>query len=247
MTLRSRHGHLGRKPARHDLRSAFMIDFLHRVALPSPPPSRDWNDRLGIDLGMMANDKCGDCAFAGFGHAKMTWTSQRPSGPVVTPAQEVVKWYSDCTGYPATDDGVELIEALKYFRKRSFIDAYLKIDPTNLDHVRLGIDLFGGVYVGASLPLRIEEPNVVRWTAPQSMTGLDAFGSLGGHCMWCPTYDRSGFEFTTWGHRQSASNQWVVDYVDEMWVMVGPDWASETSVAPNGLDIAKLREYLQAL
>jgi len=247
---------LGKLPPRHDPRTLIFGDyFARRKHLPPSPPVRDWNDKLGPDLGMMKNDEAGDCGFAGLGHAIMTWSSEH--GNLYTPSDtEVLGWYSECTGYvpgdPSTDNGVVLLDALTYFRKKGLIFAFMKVDHHSFDHLQTAINLFGGVYIGASLPVSAQDTSRPWHGTTGSLEGDAAVGSWGGHCMWAAKYARpaaSAFnvDFSTWGKRQPADAQWWLDYVDECYAILSPRWADTALPAPSGFDLATLRADLSAL
>lgn len=244
---------LGRLPPRHDTRTLHLASFL-RYPLPAYPPLRDWNSKLPSDLGMMQNDRYGDCGFAGQAHAVQTWTSD--TGPVVTlPDQAVLDAYAACTGFdpddPSSDQGVVLLDALKHWRKVGIgghtISAFVKVDHHNLDHVKAAINLFGGLYMGANLPLAAQKSGLWIGHARGPLRGDHAPGSWGGHCMWAPTYDRSSVTFVTWGRRQRADWQWWLDYVDEAYACIAHDWVSDGVRAPNGFDLAGLSNIIGSL
>lgn len=244
---------LGRRPARHDVRTAHFIDFLHRPKLPRIPLSKDWDASLPEELGMFANDKYGDCGFASMAHAVQTWTATPGPSKTLTD-DEVLAAYSACTGFriddPSSDGGVVMLDALKFWRKTGIasrkIGAFLKVDHSNLGHCRAGIALFGGLYVGANLPTLAQDPGPWIGSKGRLIGGLSP-GSWGGHCMWCPSYDAKSFEFVTWGKRQTSDVQWWLNYVDEAYVCVSQDWVDEKRPAPSGFDLKKLQEFLRAL
>lgn len=246
---------LGKKPPRGDLRTAHLVDFLRRSKLPPVPVLRDWLAGAPAQLGMMRNDELGDCGFAGMGHAVQTWTHAQGSMTTVSD-DDVVRAYSACTGYvpgdATTDDGVVLLDALRWWRKTGIaghqIGAFVRVDPHNIRHVKIAIDLFGGLYTGAQLPLSAQAAIGGRWIGRKTrLRGHDAPGSWGGHCMWVSAFDDAGLTYVTWGARQPADWQWWLDYADEAWAVISPDWVSGATPAPSGFDIVALRAYLAAL
>jgi hypothetical protein len=245
---------LGKLPPRSDLRSAHLADYLHRGTLPRAPVLRDWLAGAPSDLGMMVNDQIGDCGFAGMGHAIQTWTVAR--GKMITPSDDsIVAAYSGCTGYsssvPGSDDGVVLLDALKYWRRVGVashkIGAFVRVDSHNVAHVKIAIELFGGLYTGAQLPLSAQAPGKT-WTGRRGrLRGDDVPGTWGGHCMWVAAYDDHGLTYVTWGARQTADWQWWLDYADEAWACIGEDWVTGARPAPSGFDLPALRAYLASL
>lgn len=247
---------LGKRAPRHDVRTAHMIDYLHRAKLPSIPASVDFFSGAPADLGMMRNDAIGDCGFAGQAHAVQAWTLSR--GHMVTLDDEsIVTAYSGCTGYsesrPWFDPGVVLLDALKYWRSYGIgshrISAYMKVDAHNIAHVKTAIALFGGVYTGAQLPLSAQKPAPSEtWTGSKHrLTGDDEPGSWGGHCMWASAYDDTSITYVTWGARRKADWQWWLNYADECWVCLSDDWVTAKDPAKSGFDLVSLQAYLAAL
>ncbi len=244
---------LGKQPPRHDLRTLFFSDLFDSLRTPVAAQKRDWTAGLGDDLGMMLNNLIGDCGFAGQAHAVQTMTNA--NGKVLVPTDADVEKAYESTGYtpgdPSTDNGVVLLEALKNWRNVGIgghqIGAFAKVDTHNVKHIKLAIDWFGGVYTGAALPMSAQTPGAWVGAPSGTLTGDSAPGSWGGHCMWCPTYDDRGVNFVTWGARQPADWQWVLDYMDECWVVVSTDWVNGVKPAPSGVNIAKLNQYLGKL
>jgi hypothetical protein len=218
--------------------------------LPAPPPARDWDAALPTDLGVMGNTDYGDCGFAGYGHAVQTWTS----GSITPTTEQVLAAYAGCTGFdpskPETDQGVALLNALKWFTTQGVgghvLGAYAAVDPRDEIQVQQAISMFGGVYIGAGMPVTAQHPGP--WVGPAVPGGGDQQPySWGGHCMWVPKYDRLGVGFITWGDRQEADWQWWLDYVDEAYVLLSSDWVDGSKPAPSGFDIDGLRAALSAL
>lgn len=244
---------LGKLAPRHDLRTIHFANLL-TPALPVSPPARDWLYGMPTDLGMMANDAVGDCGFASQAHAIQSWSFNQTGEIFTPPTADVLAAYSHCTGYdpadPSTDRGVVMLDALNSWRNYGIsgrkIGAYAKVDHHNVDHVKAALNLFGGVYLGANLPLSAQKDGP--WFAPAGpLVGDDAPGGWGGHCMWMASYDRDLVTFVTWGRRQTADWQWVLDYVDEMYAPVSVDWVTGAQPAPNGFDVTRLNAALSML
>ena len=241
---------LGRKPARHDPRTLMLKSLM--PTMPAPPPARDWTNKLPGDIGMLDNDRIGDCTIASAAHLIQLWTSQ--TGLIQCPSlQEVIAAYSAVGGYsptdPTTDQGANMLDVLNYWRNVGVggykIGAYVKVDHTDTDHVKAAIDYFGGVYVGANLPIRAQGSP---WAGPiNGAVGDDAPGSWGGHCMGVGGYDRTGTTYLTWGARKPGDWLWWYYYVDECYAIISQEWLAQDGMAPVGLPIDKLKEYLADL
>ncbi len=149
---------LGRKAVKTDTRTLMLGDYL-TPSLPPPPPAKDWT--VGITgWGMMMNDHLGDCTIAGVGHAVQVWTAN--TGSIVTvPDSTIETYYENWDGYvpgnPSTDTGGIELDVLTDWQQQGFAGHALMAfaDPkyTNLVEIRQSIALFGGVYIGLSLPV----------------------------------------------------------------------------------------------
>jgi len=218
------------------------------LQLPDFPMALSRETSIPDVVDMYDNDKIGDCTCASIGYLENVWTDYGRSARLLT-RDEIVSFYTDVTGYtpgdPSTDNGASMLDVLKRWRKIGVgtdnrkITMFVKIDHDNVDHVKSAINLFGGVYVGAMLPLSAKTAveNGQSWINVD-----DASGSWGGHCMSASRYDRSGVWLRTWGKSQNASWQWWSKYVDECYGVLSAEWRQ-----PNELDTGKLEQLLSLL
>lgn len=242
---------LGKKPVKLDRRTLQLKRLMPN--LPAAPPARDWGKNLPNDIDMYMNDVIGDCTCASAAHLVQTWTSC--NGPMVSPSGKDVLAMYERQGYdpsnPATDQGAVCLDVLSDWRNVGLgdhkIGAYVKLDHGDKEHVKAAIDYFGGVYIGAQLPLSAQD-EVPMWKGIHGHLGhRDTPGTWGGHCMAVCQYDATGVTFLTWGHKQRANWMWWKLYVDEAYAIVSKDFLDGTQHAPNGLPVAELNEYLADL
>lgn len=237
---------LGRRPRRHDPRAPKLARYL--AALPSSPPDHvDYTGKL-TTLGMMANDRIGDCTAAAAGHAIQTWTSQR-SAEVTLADSDVIGLY-ERFGYnpadPATDQGAVIADVLNSWLAQPVaghaIDGWAAVNPADLDEVLAGIYLFGGIDIGVELPLSAQTQDI--WDVPPGgLTGLGEPGSWGGHSVWVPKGQRGGpFTCITWGGFKTMTAAFWRAYCDEASAILSPDWQGA-----EGFDYASLRADMAAL
>ena len=115
----------------------------------------------------MLNDKLGDCTIAGAAHAVQVWTAN--TGRMVTvPDDTIERYYEKWDGYvpgkPGTDTGGIELDVLNDWQKQGFdgnpLMAFADPKHANLVEVRQSIALFGGVYIGLSLPLTAQTQEV---------------------------------------------------------------------------------------
>jgi hypothetical protein len=240
---------LGRKAIKTDSRTLMLGKYL-KPNLPPPPPSADWTKGI-TGWGMMLNDRLGDCTIAGVAHAVQVWTANN-GGIKTVPDNTVEQYYEKWDGYvptdPSTDSGGIELDVLNDWQKQGFaghkLTAYADPQVSNLDEIRHSIAMFGGVYIGVSLPITAQTQDV--WDVVPNGGANAAKGSWGGHCVYIPKYDQHGFTCITWGQLKTMTVAFWNKYVDEAHTLLGKDWlTSKGSVA--GFDEKSLLADLQAI
>jgi hypothetical protein len=240
---------LGCQPPRRDMRTLRLANYL-TAELPPIPTARKWSADTTATWGMMQNDRLGDCTCAGAGHAIQTWTAAAGAEVTITDSA-VVAAYEAVSGYdpayPETDNGAVMLDVLNYWRKNGIgghrIGAFMAVNPLNQAHVRAAIELFGGIYVGARLPLSAQEQAI--WDVPEAgSVGRGAPGSWGGHCIFTPDFDPDGFNCVTWGALKRMTSDWWITYVSEAWAIISADFLVDGK-SPNGFDLPALQADLE--
>jgi hypothetical protein len=242
---------LGRRPARHDPRTLQFARYLTAGVLPRIPSSKSWSTAVRQPWGMMLNDSLGDCTCAAAGHMVQCWTANHgaevtPTDKAILSAYEAVGGYRP--GHPDTDNGAVEIDVLNYWRKTGIaghqLAAYAAVAVTNVGHVKAGLDLFGGLYIGLSLPLSAQGQQV--WTVPAGGAhGRGVPGSWGGHAVGLVAFDATGLTCVTWGALQKMSWGFFGTYCEEAYVPLSNDWARPGVKAPSGFDLAALQADLK--
>ncbi|MGO8759316.1 MAG: hypothetical protein ACLQG3_14450 [Terracidiphilus sp.] len=250
---------LGRKAIKTDSRTLLLASYF-TPALPPPPPKSDWTKGIA-SWGMMINgpdpaepkypDGLGDCTIAGVAHAIQVWTANT-SGMVTVPDATVLSYYEKWDGYvpgkPNTDRGGVELDVLNHWQKQGFASnallAFADPKPASLAEVRQSIALFGGVYIGLSLPLSAQTQDV--WdVVPGGGAGTKP-GSWGGHCVFVPAYDQNGFTCITWGQLKTMTVAFWNEYCDEAHTLLGQDWLTAKG-APSGFNQVQLVVDLKAI
>lgn len=242
---------LGKGAPRHDPRTLMLADYLDADTLPATPPKYAYGQNIAATAwGMMDNDKIGDCTCAAAGHLIMEWTDD--NGNMYTPPDaDIIAAYAAITGYnPQTgqnDNGAQETDVLNYWRNTGIsnhkIFAYAALEPNNHNHVMISTFLFGGCYIGLSLPVTAQKQNV--WSVPPGgARGQGAPGSWGGHAVCVVGYDSHGLTVITWGATKRMTWSFWDAYCDEAYAIISTDFASQQT-SPSGFDFAALQQDLQ--
>lgn len=235
-------GKLGKLPVRTDVRTLRLPRYVDLTTLPPPPETHDLTRGVS-EWPMYANDRIGDCTTAAAGHMIEAWTAAADGRAVeisegsVLAAFDAVKVVDPRTG----EEGAIELDVLRYWRKtgigRHRIGAYASVPVHNPVLVRTGAWLFGGLYIGLSLPLSAQGQDVWDWTG--SLSGDALPGSWGGHAVDVVGYDLDGLTVATWGRLQRLTWSFWDRYCDESYCIIAKDFL-RGGVAPNGFDVATL-------
>jgi hypothetical protein len=180
------------------------------------------------------------------------WTAN--AGTMITPTEkQIVSAYSAVSGYraghPESDQGAVELEVLNYWRKHGIagrkIAVYASIAPRVRLHVRQAIYLFGGIYVGVSLPITAQDQAV--WRLNRSAGHASDAGSWGGHAVNIIGYDTGGMTCVTWGGLKRMTWGFWDAYGDEAYGVVSPDLLNPAGLSPTGLNMTKLMDDLRGV
>ncbi len=255
-------GQLGKKAARYDPRTLKLSNYMH-TALPPPPAEVSWVTQVP-SWPMLMNSELGDCVCAGMGHALQQWSyyATRPApGEIVMTDAQAIRLYEILGNYvpgdPSTDNGVVMLDAVKYWRNSGIVSGstnaphqivgFLSLNPANMTEVFQAIQWFGNVFTGIALPITAQGAD--SWTmAPGGIyTDNGAPGSWGGHCVVTGAASPATLTCVTWGTTLKMSHNFWLNYVDECFVTVSPEWLiAASATAPSGLDLAQLTADLAA-
>jgi hypothetical protein len=234
---------LGRKGIKIDFRTLSLRNY--DVHLPPPPQKVDFTHGI-TSFGMMLNDELGDCTIAGVGHLLQMWTANT-SQEVTVSDDVIVKYYSEWDGYipgnPSTDNGGYLLDVLNNWRHQDFngnkLLAYVGVNPKDWTKMKQGCALFGGLYIGLSLPVSCQNQNV--WEIVDNDGGM-----WGGHCVAVAGYNTQGPFCITWGEvKQMTWNFWN-KYCDEAYSLLDQEWCAHFG-GPRKIIIKALQNDLQAV
>ena len=238
---------LGRRLIREDRRNLRLSHYMG-TTLPTAPVSVDWSHGIS-NWGMMLNDQLGDCTIAGAAHAIQVWTANLETELTLSDDQ-VLLAYEQWDGYnpsdPASDQGGVELDVLKNWRQQGLaghaLKAFAAATVQDVAEVRQAINLFGGIYIGLSLPLTAQKQAV--WDVGHGSNGKP--GSWGGHCVYVVGYDATGFTCITWGELKKMTVGFWKKYCDEAYALLSPDWIGAKG-SPEGLALAQLEADLAAI
>lgn len=243
---------LGRKHVKTDSRTLKLGKYL-KDNLPAPPAAKDWTKSIE-DWGMMLNHIHGDCTIAAAAHAIQVWSvnTKGEKGEIKLADERILHYYEKWDGFnpsdPKTDAGGVELDVLNSWQKSDFdnhqLIAYADPEFNNLEEIRQSITLFGGVYIGLSLPKTAVKQEV--WDVVPNGGGDAKPGSWGGHAVFVPKYDEHTFTCITWGKLKSMTNAFWKEYVDEAHALLSRDWLEERG-SPSGFHLSELKADLAAI
>ena len=227
-------GKLG-KLAPHRPEGLHMLAFYQSNPLPAAPASV--NVPSVSDWRMLANDKYGDCTFAGIVHARMATAAVLGLTENVPTDEEVVTAYLQYT--QGQDSGAVEADLLKYWQNNelfgSKLAAYAPSDHADFDELKSIIASYGLAYIGLQLPVTFQNQFVSG--QPWALTGTPADQQIeGGHCVVLVGYDTDyaycillvGYDVdyvygVTWGKVQAIAWSWLRSYMEESWAIITPE------------------------
>ena len=237
---------MGKLPVRTDTRTLLLARYVDSTKLPKPPATYEATKHVA-EWPMYANDRLGDCTCAAAGHMIEAWTGDATghdteiSERSVVSAFEAVKQVDPLTG----EEGAVELDVLNYWRKhgigRHKIGAFAKVATYDHTLVKTGAYVFGGLYIGLSLPKTAQGQEIWDWT--HSLSGNAKPGSWGGHAVDVVGYDTKGLTVITWGRPQKMTWSFWDRYCDEAYCIISTDFLL-AGKAPNGLDLNALKADL---
>lgn len=238
---------LGRKPPTVEIRKALHLSAYLDLAAITLPETVDYHTKSSASLSRMyLNDQYGDCVIAGKYHTVGVWSGNDGPATVVGTDAEVLASYHAICG--AGDNGCVITEVLDAMKSgglpfngvRHGIDGYVAVDWTNREMVKAALYLFGNITLGINLPSA--------WTSA-STWDVTTSGIVGGHDVAAVGYRFDGVVISSWGKlfvitwAAFTSRKWL----EEAWVLLGPDWYGSDKVSPSGVNVAALQADLAAI
>lgn len=254
---------LGRAPARHTLRTMKSAIVMHQAlaALGSPPTvsddytiavtkavGSDWNMYMnGPDPAMpsgVPSNGIGCCVPADTAHTIMLRSAN--AGKIIVPTnQDVLSNYETVGNYvvgqESTDNGCDETTECQWNESTGMVGQKSvgtgMVDPSNLNHIRWGIQLFGSVRLG----ITVTDAMMQAFDAGEPW--VDFSGSvLGGHDIPAVYFDADGILVVTWAKLQRVSWSLVANssWLEEAHVELFPDFLAATGNSPAGFNLPQL-------
>ena len=246
---------LGKNAPKIKAKTLQIHDFLNLSVLPTPPAAFDWSMVKGKPLvyGMDGNDDYGDCVFASSCHHIGTWTGNTSTEQIAT-EKDALAAYSIFTGFnpddPSTDQGANMLDVATRWRNTPIfnhkIKAFAAVDLTRLDLVAAAMNLFGGVWIGWSLPKAWQGADSWTMSPGGILTGDWAPGSWGGHATHMPAFSPKLLSAKTWQEDMPVEIPAFEAYAEEGYALISTDtWECLTGdQCPAGVDGAALQAAL---
>lgn len=240
------HRHFGRRPHKPTVVARLPHFAKYITATAAPLATADWT--RNVQPGgwkMYLNDTLGDCTAAGIAHAGMTFGSYNPPYQAMTDA-DVLHLYEQTGGYipgdASTDQGALCTDVINYWLQQPIAGQKLlgvmTVNPHDLREVRLAIDTFGGLYTGVVLRVAQETQQV--WSTENGDQSI-----AGGHCVWAPACDDSGFGLISWGERLRGEWKFWTRAVDECYALLTDKWV-QSGRTPAGFPLDQVIAETQA-
>ena len=245
---------LGKLPARYTLRTMRTALAMAAVLDPlgTPPPSSNNYMAAAVKAipvpSMYGNDNVGDCVEVDSAYGLIIRTANTGTAVIPTTAQ-VLQLY-EVFGYdPASgaDPGTDELAMCQYLVSTGFLghrlNNYATIDPTNINHIKWCIQLFGGCRVGWQLP----QSAIQQFQENQPWDAI-ASGSpiAGGHDTRLVHYEGDDFYTATWGRwMQPVTLAFLSTYCDEAHPELAFDWIQSQGNSPSGFSLSDLQQKLQ--
>lgn len=252
---------LGKLPPTADSRDLQFSRYLMKgpvgkVVLPEHPKLFG-HEALVPKMGMLGNDKYGDCFWAGCARKATLWNAE--AGRVVKFDEKCVLGdYAAQTGFKPDDKwsdiGTNVRDGLTYVRrvgvadvtgKRHKIGAFMAIEPGHWEHLLQALFLFGAVGVGFEMTERAMQQ--FQHGHPWAIS-KPAGKSLGGHYVPFLAH-RQRLEVTSvsWDEEQPMTKRFIETYCDEMWAILSEEMMLDTGLSIDGFKLEDLRADLAAV
>ena len=248
----------GLRLGRHNLALSLFSSVIAGGKLPTAAPACDWLSPVKVPWGMLGNDRNGDCVFAAILHVIMAMAAATGRQvPAFTAADAIALYHVvvpsfdpnaplDAKGDNPTDQGSDFDTAGDYWQRVGIggtkIISRVRVNPGNLNLIKLAIDWLGPVLVGLALPDNAEDQFGKRWEmVPGKPPNPD-----NGHEIMVGGYDGDEFEAVSWGAVQPLTADWLLQCsapsLGGDWQAVVTDqWIRANQLSPSELHLETIQ------
>lgn len=239
---------LGKQPAlyRKDTKKLKLLLSNSKIDIPD---NINWYD--DAQWPMWLNDKLGCCTQVSVASAIKLWTYVNSSEINLTD-DNIVKNYSDQSGYnpniSGSDNGAVEVDVIRRWINIGYITPtgtsklldFGYINPRNTNNIKSSICLFGGIYIGISIPNYAMSRYGV-WELESTDNNI-----IGGHAIYVHGYDKDYLYFNTWGSKWKMSWNFFEKYCDESYGLISQEWLSNNT-SPFYESLTDLKDELSKL
>lgn len=215
----------GRLAARRPVGLADLDAYLVSPLPPPPPsvpaPTAAWG-MLGNgpdpSLTVGGGRPLGDCTIAGVVHLRMAVAGRVGATEVFPDSNSVADTYLRLAH--GRDTGLVEADVLHTWHVAGlFADrcvGYAPLDWRDATVLRQAVAVFGGVYLGVSMPSSAE----AQFAAGEPWTLTGDRRVVGGHCVVAVGYDADWLLVVSWGVTQRVAWDWLAAFGEEGWAVV---------------------------
>jgi hypothetical protein len=245
----------GKHPKKEDSRNLQFKKYLTGT-LPTVPFTFDQSFGILYDQWqVLYNDKAGDCVIAAALHLFKAWF--KSIGIDYEPTdQDAINLYKvfNPNYNPETgegDNGCNILDVIKYLCNTGIVingithkfGAFTELDIKNINEFITATYLFHGTFIGVQLP----QSAVDQFNNNQDWVIVKGSPIVGGHgIIYIAVPDKDGMNPVTWGKKIRATLEWILEYTDEAYAIIGNDYLNGGKTT-EGFDIDQLKADLVAI
>ena len=221
------------------------------------PKTFNWGKKIKKDnWGWMGNKRADLCTCAAAGHMIMSWTSN--TGRLKRPLLNDIKdAYCAVTNYneetDENDEGVEPLKVLKHWRKNGIagnkILSFALLKNKDIDQLLKTVYLFGGCYVGLSLPKSADKQfkTTKKWTIEGGGELKNAERNVWiNHIVLVTGYKNEELRVITWGKESTMTFDFWKAYGEVSYAIFSETFIRHEKT-PTGVDVDILLNDLAKL
>ena len=236
----------------------WFADYVDLSQLPSPPSGGfDWADKVTVPLGMLDNDRLGDCEIARVMHTIMVLKAMGGHAvPAFTNADADIVYgevNGTTPGGPGWDQGTDMVVSSAFWKKTGYRDAqnvhhkvddYLAVQVGDAATIAKIVSTFGpvglGIMVGQTQEDQFSNNEVWNFQAGDKPDG--------GHAVPVTGVDASGnLCFITWGGKAKMTPKFYARHCQQAVACLSYDALAASGFNPANINQAQLQADWQII